>query len=163
DWEKVPDFSKLQPKATGEVAGFDLGVAARKDNIGFRFEGFFKVTKDGTHKFTLGSDDGSKLYVDDELIVDNDDVHAIKTENGKTRLFVGVHSFRVDGFNGGGDAELKVSIEPPGLGRQDLGSVAAISREGSEAPSREFKLEAALVERGRQLFTTVGCASCHEL
>jgi len=74
-WDKVPDFAKLKPNATGSSGAFSLGVAKRGDNYAIKFEGFFKIDRDGEYKFSVNSDDGSKLYVDGQQVVDNDGVH----------------------------------------------------------------------------------------
>src|SRR5262249_22256676 len=54
-WDKIPDFNKLTPKATGVAGGFDLSVAKRGDNFGFKFEGYFKVEREGAYRFSVTS------------------------------------------------------------------------------------------------------------
>ncbi len=68
----------------------------------------------------------------------------------------------VDWFNGGGEAELKVEIEGPGLTKQPATSFVSIGKERA-AGVDVFKVDEALAARGRELFGSIGCASCHEL
>jgi hypothetical protein len=68
--------------------------------FGVQYRGPIAVSKSGLYKFRLFSDDGSKLYIDDVLVVDNDGVHEAKSETGEINLSAGTHSVRVDYFQG---------------------------------------------------------------
>src|SRR5260370_24739031 len=85
-WDMVPDFSKLKPADTGIGAAFDLSAAKRDHDYALKFEGFFKAERDGTYRFALSSDDGSKLSVDGKPVVDNDGEHATKAATGTVKL-----------------------------------------------------------------------------
>ena len=61
DWDNLPDFGKLKPKATGTGVAFELALSKRESNYGMRFEGFFPADAAGEYTFTLNSDDGSRL------------------------------------------------------------------------------------------------------
>ena len=62
-WTELPDFSRLKPIRTGTVHNFDLGVRTRDENVALQFTGVFEVPRDGIYKFTISSDDGSRLVV----------------------------------------------------------------------------------------------------
>src|SRR5947207_4539613 len=168
-WERVPDFSKLKPHATGTALGFDVGVARRHDNFALQFKAFLKVEHEAIYTFTVTSDDGSRLYVNGKLVVDNDGIHAPQAKQGSARLAKGVHKIRVGFMQGGGGAELDVQIEAAGCGRHNLGDLVAVSAAALERKRPVKKdedsldVEPALVEKGRALFASVGCASCHQL
>jgi mono/diheme cytochrome c family protein len=170
-WDKVPDFAKLKPAATGTGAAFDLGSAKRPDNFGIQFNGFFKADKEGEYHFTIHSDDGSNLYVDGRLVANNDGVHPPKAITGSVKLTAGVHKVTVDFFQVGGGAELDVQVEGPGLGRQDFAPLVAATEAALEKKEPKPKkddpdvvdVRPELVEKGRTLFASVGCASCHQL
>ena len=68
------------------------------------------------------SDDGSMLYVDGKLVVNNDGIHAPQTRTGKAKLKKGVHAVVLGFFQGGGGAELEVRMAGPGVGAIDVGS-----------------------------------------
>jgi len=59
----LPDFNRLKPIRTGTVHNFDLGVRTRDEDVALQFTGFFEVPRDGMYKFTISSDDGSRLFV----------------------------------------------------------------------------------------------------
>jgi mono/diheme cytochrome c family protein len=167
-WDRVPDFSKLTPKATGTAVGFDVGVARRHDDFALHFEGFLKIEREAVYTFLVTSDDGSRLYVDGKLVVNNDGIHAPQTEQGSARLFKGVHKITVGFMQGGGGAELDVQIEAAGFGQHNLGDLVAVSAAALERKRPVKKEDAldgepALVEKGRALFASTGCANCHQL
>ncbi len=122
-WDGLPDFDKLQPVERGSGAAFDLGSARSAENYAFRFEGFFKLEADADCTFSLTSDDGSRLFIDGHLVVDNDGRHALRTRQGKAKLTEGTHKVVVTFFQAGGEAGLAVQVEAPGLGRRNLGDL----------------------------------------
>jgi hypothetical protein len=71
------------------------GVTDRSDWFLIDYTGEFTVTGYGTYVFRLHSDDGSYLYVDDALIIDNDGKHAPESRSGRVQLAVGVHRIKV--------------------------------------------------------------------
>jgi hypothetical protein len=75
------------------------------------FEGFIKINKDGIYSFSTLSDDGSKLFIDDREVVNNDGEHGSVEETGKAALKKGFHKIKVVYFDGGGGNELKVYWE----------------------------------------------------
>jgi mono/diheme cytochrome c family protein len=171
-WDRLPDFAKLKPSATGVGTAFDLGVSRRSDNYGLKFDGYFPLDRDGKYHFMLHSDDGSKLLVDGKQVVDNDGVHAPKSVSGSVQLTRGIHKVTVLFFQVGGGVELTVEIGGPGLATQNLGNLVAVSEEilkkkpAKPKPKKEeddIDIQPALVEKGKAIFTSAGCASCHAM
>jgi hypothetical protein len=60
--------------------------------------GCLKVDADGTYTFTLNSDDGSQLFIDGTLVVDDGGVHGPQVVSGSAGLTAGTHSFEVTFF-----------------------------------------------------------------
>lgn len=165
-WQKLPDFDKLKPKATGETADFDLKVAKRGNDVALKFDGFFRVETEGNYTFHTHSDDGSKLWLGGKLVVNNDGIHPPATKSGKIKLAKGMHKLTVAVFNAGGGFELSVDVEGPGIGRQPAGSLVYLKEEIKENPvgdKKEPPLQPALAAKGKELFTSMGCANCHPM
>ena len=165
NWDKLPNFANLKVAAQGESVGFDLSVAGRPDNYGLRFTSNLQIAKEGEYQFALGSDDGSRLIIDDEKVVDCDGIHPHQTVEGRKTLGVGFHEVVVEYFQGGGEATLEVEIAGQGLARQPMSGFLFLEPK-VPAPSPDkplFTIDAKLVEQGRTLFATVGCASCHSM
>jgi PA14 domain/Dolichyl-phosphate-mannose-protein mannosyltransferase len=64
--------------------------------------GSFLTARDGTYTFSTVSDDGSWVYVDGKLVVDNGGRHGPVEARGTTALGQGVHAILVKYFQGGG-------------------------------------------------------------
>jgi mono/diheme cytochrome c family protein len=172
EWDNLPEFVKLKPLATGQTSDFDLSVAHRPNDFALRFEGYLQIDREGDYRFHLTSDDGSRLHLDDRLIVNNDGIHAPTTKAGRARLTKGMHKLVAAVFNAGGGVELHIDIEGPGLNRQDVSPLVFLTREGpapkpvspAEAKDDEhLTAQPELAEKGRKLFASLGCASCHQV
>jgi hypothetical protein len=140
---KLPNFSRLKP--VGVIYTPYLCVPSRTFNEGFpgvtdRFEWFaidytgrFWVSRPGTYRFALASDDGSNLYIDGKRVIQNDKQHPVIEKARSVHLKAGVHAIRVSYFQGPrfhvalvlrvagpGDDELRVfhadEFMPPGDG-----------------------------------------------
>jgi hypothetical protein len=68
----------------------------------------------GTYKFYLKSDDGSRLYIDGNLVIDNDGLHAQKELSASVALSKGYHDIRVEYFENYGDAGISLKWMTPG-------------------------------------------------
>lgn len=167
-WNSVPNFDELKPYKQGEAAGLDLNVAGRENNFGVRFEGFLNLNRAGHYTFHLGSDDGSVLLVDGRKLTDSDGIHPHQVQSGGADLFKGVHEIRVDYMQGGGEWTLELDIEGPGMPRQSADTLLSLLKTpppvappAESAKSDDFVFDAALVDEGRRLFDSLGCAACH--
>lgn len=108
--EQLPDFSRLRPVGTisttvlniqpqSFTAGFP-GVTDRFEWFAIDYTGRIMLPQAGTYAFRLTSDDGSKLFIDGELVVDNDGVHGPGAIDGEAELAAGIHDVRVQYFQG---------------------------------------------------------------
>jgi predicted alpha/beta superfamily hydrolase len=99
-WEKLPDFKKLKPIQTGLADSlFNINKLPGKTNFACLLEGYFEIPRDDYYVFGLVSNDGSKLFLGDKLIIDNDGVHT--TESVKTFILPlkkGYYPVRVEYF-----------------------------------------------------------------
>jgi alpha-L-fucosidase len=119
-WDILPDFSKLKPVKEGSLAAFDLSPRNIPEYFGLEYRGYVKLAEDGVYGFFTDSDDGSKLFIDNKLIVDNDGLHGMKEVKGIAALASGFHSIRVQYFQKGGGRDLKVMIQMPNGEKQSI-------------------------------------------
>jgi hypothetical protein len=108
---QLPDFEKLKPAGPpiytsslnlppqNFLEGFP-GVTKRNEWFAIDYSGKFWIADPGLYSFSLLSDDGSKLYIDDQLVIDNDGVHAPLEKIGVADLAGGLHRMRVSYFQG---------------------------------------------------------------
>ena len=110
DWSQLPDFSGLVPLKSGVAESINVAkYVDREDDMALVFEGYFEAPSDAIYTFFTESDDGSRLYVNDDQIVDNDGLHGRQTRTGQAALAKGYHRVRIEFFDGGGDDFLRVS------------------------------------------------------
>lgn len=124
DASKLPDFASLQSHGSiftdkweipehAFTAGFP-GVTDRFEWFALDYRGAVYVPVSGIYKFRLNSDDGSKLYLDDSVVVDNDGVHGMLDESGTVKLAQGAHTFRLSYFQGPAyEIGLELLVTPP--------------------------------------------------
>jgi thermitase len=105
--EIVPDI--YYPSSSGAFAG-----SGRADNVGAVYTGWIDVPETGFWTLGLTSDDGSRLWIGDDLVVDNDGVHSMRTVRGTRALAQGKHSLRIEYFEGVRSAGLVLAWSGPG-------------------------------------------------
>ncbi|MBN1938821.1 MAG: alpha-L-fucosidase [Candidatus Aminicenantes bacterium] len=114
EWDALPDFKKLKPAASGWRETFDPSTVEPKEKYGLEFRGYIRVPEDGVYTFFVSSDDGSRLWIGDALVVDNDGLHGMIVRRGDIALAAGLHPVRVGYFNRTGDRGLIVEWQAPG-------------------------------------------------
>ncbi len=105
DADKVPNVN--HPELTS------MGVS-REQRMSVRWRGTIEIKKGGEYGFELESDDGSRLYVNDTLVVKNDGNHSMQKKQGTLRLSPGVHPIRIVYFNSGGGGGIVFRWRAPG-------------------------------------------------
>ena len=85
-----------------------------------QYDGYFKAEEDGVYKFSLSSDDGSILTIDDATVIDNDGPHSMGEKVGRVSMPKGWHKIHVGYFQGGGAYGLTLAVQAPG---SELGPV----------------------------------------
>ena len=127
-WSQLPDFQKLAPKRTGVVNTIDLAFRQRDEHFALKFSGYLKVPQPGKYLFSPASDDGSRLYIGDELVVDNDGSHGPTAAQGYISLEAGLHPLTVLYFEDSGGEVLAVEYAGPGIPRQRIPAAALFQR-----------------------------------
>ncbi len=161
-WDKLPDFNSLTPVATGNCEGLDLTVAQRTNDFAIRFKSYLPIDTAGKYKFHLGSDDGSKLFIDNKLVVDVDGVHPHQTHSGEIDLQTGLHELEIVYFQGGGEWTIAAEIEGLNINRQPLEGWIQLDKTPPSIPVAEV-LAPEKIALGKKLFVETGCNQCHQL
>ncbi len=133
-WDQVPDFDALIPRATGTVADLTLDVREREDFYAIRYRACLNVPADGTYTLYTQSDEGSRLLLNDQLVVNNDGVHTVQEASGTVTLTAGMHPMEVQYFDREGAQELTLLWEGPGLAKQVIPSTALSVNETGVSP-----------------------------
>ena len=78
-----------------------------------RWRGEYNAPESGRYRFSTTSDDGSRLYINYKLVVDNDGVHAAQTRTGIVPLTKAWHKITITFFENWGQASLVVKVQQP--------------------------------------------------
>ena len=120
-WGKIPDIDITTGKlrlqhTTGRLSseeGIDLGG---HDNLRMFFLGSWHAEGKQQVIFRLQADDGCRLYIDGNLVIDYEGVHSYgqKTVSDPIQLSPGQHTIALDYFEWGGEAGMQVEWTPAG-------------------------------------------------
>ena len=115
---RMPDFSAVMPTQTSVVEDIDLPATTSSwpmapesmtDRFAAIFEGAIYASGCGRYVFSLSSDDGSRLFIDGELLIDNDGNHSMTEKTAAIALSEGLHDIRVEYYENEGESGLKLS------------------------------------------------------
>lgn len=94
-----------KPSLTATISEINAGNAdfdPYKDNFAVLATGYLSMEKDDNFVLQLSSDDGSKLYIDGKMVIDNDGPHGMDPKETEIALRKGYHQVRIEYFQGGG-------------------------------------------------------------
>lgn len=94
-YQKVGDLEKGPYLESGVLPEPCITGAKQEDHFGYIFSGWMSAPEDGVYTFQTRSDDGSVLYIDDELVVNNDGSHASIPATGMVALEKGFHHYEL--------------------------------------------------------------------
>jgi predicted alpha/beta superfamily hydrolase len=115
-WDSLPDFKKLKPALSGKAdSSFDINKLPRKDYFGLLIEGEVEIKEEGYYIFGLSSDDGSRLYLDDQLLIDDDGLHGAGMKSFIVPLKKGYYPLKLEYFQKVGDRQLRLIYLTPGM------------------------------------------------
>jgi signal transduction histidine kinase/CheY-like chemotaxis protein/ligand-binding sensor domain-containing protein len=83
-----------------------------------RWTGRVHVAEAAEYTFYLESDDGSRLFLDDQRVVNNAGVHGMQERSGRISLSGGDHELRLEYFDQGGGGGCRLSWSSPTLRKE---------------------------------------------
>lgn len=94
-----------------------LQFRPQTDNYIMRWKGFLEIQIPGVYTFRTRSDAGSRLFINNILIVNNDGVHSVKTiTSANTILFSGLHEIELQYFDTTSGEEITTTYNGPDTG-----------------------------------------------
>jgi hypothetical protein len=99
-WRRLPDFDSLEPMAKGVAADLDISeYAKRKDDFAMRLNGYIQIPADDVYTIKLRCNDGARVYIGDEKIVELDGRRfEARERTGRVGLKKGKHKIRIEYF-----------------------------------------------------------------
>lgn len=93
--ETTADIPKGKLVSIGTLPEPNIDTAKQEDHFAFIFEGYINIPVKGIYTFSTITDDGSVLYIDGKLVVNNDGGHAAVAATGMIGLDAGMHPFKL--------------------------------------------------------------------
>jgi len=110
----APAVTRSEPDLTYNWGNGAPVVGIDPDHFSARWTRYIYFPSDGVYRFTVTSDDGSRLSIDDELVVDGWYDHTAKTFVVDRTLRSGHHLLRVEYYDNVGPAQVQVAWSPIG-------------------------------------------------
>ncbi|HEY0054699.1 MAG TPA: PA14 domain-containing protein [Pedobacter sp.] len=106
--KSIGDFQEITgemlPKFSGSVNALHINnneLSNFAENFVLHATGYINIKKTTNVVFRLVSDDGSRLFIDNKLVVDNGGNHALVPKDGEIILKPGKHPFKLEYYQGG--------------------------------------------------------------
>jgi alpha-L-fucosidase len=116
----VRAMDALEPVEERIVERLGLPKDRPPDQFGLIFEGFVEAPVDGIYTFALRSDDGSVLWLHNELLIDRDGAASWEWHRGRVALAAGWHPIRLAYYDISGEERLQVRWSGPGFEEEDI-------------------------------------------
>jgi hypothetical protein len=125
--DPIPNLESMKPDFTTFWPNFELDAVSRmpvhrwpNEWFGLRFTGWFMAPYDGVYRFATYSDDATRLWFGDTLVVQNDKLHAMRWAHGSIDLNKGLHPVTLWYAQGPSIYGLEVHVALPGERYQRL-------------------------------------------
>lgn len=109
-------FSNTEFEGAPLISARDVSIGEQRikqelpeihENYSIRWTGFLYAPRSGTYAFSTASDDGSWLYLDGKLLVDNGGSHGLEERFGKVSLKRGVYPIEIRYVQQKGSSRMK--------------------------------------------------------
>jgi predicted alpha/beta superfamily hydrolase len=115
-WDSATKFQGLKPEKEGITnADFDLDKLPRKNNFALVIDGLLETKEDGYYMFILDADKGSKLYLNNQLLIRWEGSYSNRTYSYILPLQKGFYPFRLEYLHKNEDFKLQLSYLTPGI------------------------------------------------
>jgi cytochrome c len=94
-------ISKIHTLSEADLINF-------QEHIVVEYKGFLNIEQEGSYDFRLISDDGSFLFLDDQIVIDSGGDHGRQIRDGEMFLKAGLHPIKVLFGQGGGGAMISL-------------------------------------------------------
>lgn len=122
-FQQVQDLELAKPVTSGVFEGkisSEKWKTKTERYIGLKFDGYIYIAETSNYTFSTLSDDGSRLFVDNELVVNNDGIHWLNEAYGAMKLEKGFHKINISYFDQIGGTSLSCFIQQEGKEKQEI-------------------------------------------
>jgi hypothetical protein len=133
----LDNFPTINPIDSGKIANFNVASLSIKNgnpslnNFSIRYKGFITIPETANYTFSTLSDDGSRLIIGNQTVVNNDGIHGPTTVTNTVNLTKGRHNFEVLFFEFAGQEILEIQMAKTGntLQNIDFGILGIINKD----------------------------------
>jgi beta-glucosidase len=111
----TPQLTRVDEKVDVNFGSGEPAPELPTDNFSIRWTGSVTAPTTGDYVLGITSDDGSRLFIDDKLTVDNWGTHTATTATATVHLDAGPHTVKIEYFDGTGGASMSFGWLPPGV------------------------------------------------
>lgn len=131
EWQELPDFSRLNNSKLGTInnikqPSFVTDSYLEGNIYALRFSTRLRIEDEGNYTFYLNSKNGSKLWIDDTLIIDNDGLHDIQEKKAEVFLVKGDYHLILGYLNTDSDGVLELKYKGPGFTKKTIPETAFV-------------------------------------
>ena len=157
-----PEFRELGHERIDRHINFNWGNNApaegvNADNFGVRWEGYIHAEEAGVYNFRTITDDGVRVYIDDEIVMNHWHGNAQQRDFDK-ELDAGVHIVVMEMYDQGGPGRAHFYWRPPGVNDwvlleafADAPWVNVEPDNGTVAPGQELELTVSFNSNGMEV------------
>ena len=129
-----PVLTRVDPNLDFNWNGGSPGAGVTSTQWSGRWSGTLTAPTTGTYAFTMTSDDGSRLYINNQLVINNWADQALTTAGGSMQLTAGqTYTIRAEYYQDGGASEATLGWNIPGQGSTLLGQAAQTAQSADAA------------------------------
>ena len=112
-----PSLSKVTSAInfqTGEdFKALDDSISSFDGHFAARWSGLLEIEKEGNYTFSLTSDDGAFLWLDDHLVINHGGTDRAQVQSSSVTLEAGYHRIRIEFYNDEGSPECTAKYRGP--------------------------------------------------
>jgi hypothetical protein len=126
--DRKADLRRIDRKINFEHTTETFPGTQMSDHFYVRWTGKVRIPRDGKYTFFTESDDGSRLWIDGKVLVDNGGLHAMEEKSGEVDLKAGDHEIKMELFENDGEVGCKLSWESTSLSKEILPDAVLIHK-----------------------------------
>ncbi len=120
-FRSVYDFLQEDPVQKGEVQTINITSRLRDEWIGFEFDGFINIPKNGVYNFEIAANDGAQLLIDGKELFESDGRKSFSfIQKNDIILSKGLHKFTIRYFQCSDNIGLKALWSGPDFEKTEI-------------------------------------------
>ena len=126
DWNVLPNFNHTKIVSQGVLNNFTVPKKITQHQFAMRLSARVTIGKDDDYQFFLASVNGSRLFINGQLLIDNDGLHELKELSASVYLASGEHEIIIEYFVNNKRPELKLSYSSAVMEKQRISDLLLV-------------------------------------